>query len=175
MSPSPLSPSPIPSPNTKLENSTLLTVEPSPLEKNKGFFVDESEPLLRCDSTSSGSSALSRTGSFITKGTGVLSPAARPSLSPFPPSSSSWGIPVPCPGRPVLDSTMRLARERSRLRPVGTCLEHFYSPDYQAASAAPGVHQPGSSWVSGKVCENVVRQVFWKLFPRLAASKDLKY
>uniref|UniRef100_A0A8D1JMZ2 TNF receptor superfamily member 21 n=1 Tax=Sus scrofa TaxID=9823 RepID=A0A8D1JMZ2_PIG len=69
MSPSPLSPSPIPSPNTKLENSTLLTVEPSPLDKNKGFFVDESEPLLRCDSTSSGSSALSRTGSFITKGT----------------------------------------------------------------------------------------------------------
>ncbi|KAF6365518.1 TNF receptor superfamily member 21 [Rhinolophus ferrumequinum] len=67
MSPSPLSPSPIPSPNTKLENSALLTVEPSPLEKNKGFFVDESEPLLRCDSTSSGSSALSRTGSFITK------------------------------------------------------------------------------------------------------------
>ncbi|XP_072800955.1 tumor necrosis factor receptor superfamily member 21 [Vicugna pacos] len=67
MSPSPLGPSPMPSPNTKLENSTLLTVEPSPLDKNKGFFVDESEPLLRCDSTSSGSSALSRTGSFITK------------------------------------------------------------------------------------------------------------
>nr|XP_036869645.1 tumor necrosis factor receptor superfamily member 21 isoform X1 [Manis javanica] len=67
MSPSPLSPSPVPSPNTKLENATLLTVEPSPLDKNKGFFVDESEPLLRCDSTSSGSSALSRTGSFITK------------------------------------------------------------------------------------------------------------
>ncbi|XP_021042132.1 tumor necrosis factor receptor superfamily member 21 [Mus caroli] len=67
MSPSPLSPSPIPSPNVKLENSTLLTVEPSPLDKNKCFFVDESEPLLRCDSTSSGSSALSRNGSFITK------------------------------------------------------------------------------------------------------------
>lgn len=67
MSPSPLSPSPIPSPNTKPENSTLLTVEPSPLDKSKGFFVDESEPLLRCDSTSSGSSALSRNGSFITK------------------------------------------------------------------------------------------------------------
>ncbi|XP_048203606.1 tumor necrosis factor receptor superfamily member 21 [Perognathus longimembris pacificus] len=67
MSPGPLSPSPSPSPNTKLENSALLTVEPSPLDKNKGFFVDESEPLLRCDSTSSGSSALSRTGSFITK------------------------------------------------------------------------------------------------------------
>ncbi|XP_072263536.1 tumor necrosis factor receptor superfamily member 21 [Pyxicephalus adspersus] len=41
--------------------------EPSPLDKSKGFFADESEPLLRCDSTSSGSSALSRTGSFITK------------------------------------------------------------------------------------------------------------
>ncbi|KAL6036780.1 hypothetical protein STEG23_035082, partial [Scotinomys teguina] len=67
MSPSPLSPSPSPSPNVKLENSALLTVEPSPLDKNKGFFVDESEPLLRCDSTSSGSSALSRNGSFITK------------------------------------------------------------------------------------------------------------
>nr|XP_039331492.1 tumor necrosis factor receptor superfamily member 21-like [Saimiri boliviensis boliviensis] len=67
MSPSPLSPSPIPSPNAKLENSTLLTVEPSPLDKNKGFFVDESEPLLRCVFTSSGSSALSRNGSFITK------------------------------------------------------------------------------------------------------------
>ncbi|XP_004044197.2 tumor necrosis factor receptor superfamily member 21 [Gorilla gorilla gorilla] len=67
MSPSPLSPSPIPSPNAKLENSALLTVEPSPQDKNKGFFVDESEPLLRCDSTSSGSSALSRNGSFITK------------------------------------------------------------------------------------------------------------
>ena len=75
MSPSPLSPSPIPSPNTKLENSTLLTVEPSPLDKNKGFFVDESEPLLRCDSTSSGSSALSRNGSFITKGTDGWQPA----------------------------------------------------------------------------------------------------
>ncbi|KAM4693601.1 tumor necrosis factor receptor superfamily member 21 [Discoglossus pictus] len=57
----PLSPSPRP-----LE-ATVLTVEPSPSDKNKGFFVDESEPLLRCDSTSSGSSALSRTGSFITK------------------------------------------------------------------------------------------------------------
>jgi tumor necrosis factor receptor superfamily protein 21 len=51
----------------KLENSTLLTVEPSPLDKNKGFFMDESEALLCCDSTSSSSSALSRTGSFITK------------------------------------------------------------------------------------------------------------
>nr|XP_033793729.1 tumor necrosis factor receptor superfamily member 21 isoform X2 [Geotrypetes seraphini] len=51
----------------KPSDSTILTIERSPLEKNKGFFVDESEPLLRCDSTSSGSSALSRTGSFITK------------------------------------------------------------------------------------------------------------
>lgn len=65
MSPSPASPSP--GPSGRPENATLLTVEPSPLDKNKGFFVDESEPLLRCDSTSSGSSALSRTGSFITK------------------------------------------------------------------------------------------------------------
>lgn len=65
MGPSPASPNP--GPSGKLENATLLTVEPSPLDKNKGFFVDESEPLLRCDSTSSGSSALSRTGSFITK------------------------------------------------------------------------------------------------------------
>jgi tumor necrosis factor receptor superfamily protein 21 len=66
----------------KLENSTLLTVEPSPLDKNKGFFVDESEPLLRCDSTSSGSSALSRTGSFITKGTTVG----------YLPQNSPWGF-----------------------------------------------------------------------------------
>ncbi|XP_058039741.1 tumor necrosis factor receptor superfamily member 21 [Ahaetulla prasina] len=58
--------SPTPSPNPKPE-ATIIPVEPSPLEKNKCFFVDESEPLLRCDSTSSGSSALSRTGSFITK------------------------------------------------------------------------------------------------------------
>ncbi|XP_061463502.1 tumor necrosis factor receptor superfamily member 21 isoform X2 [Rhineura floridana] len=60
--PGPLSPSPVPKPD-----ATIIPVEPSPLEKNKCFFVDESEPLLRCDSTSSGSSALSRTGSFITK------------------------------------------------------------------------------------------------------------
>uniref|UniRef100_A0A8C8RW54 TNF receptor superfamily member 21 n=1 Tax=Pelusios castaneus TaxID=367368 RepID=A0A8C8RW54_9SAUR len=65
VSPSPLSP--IASPNPKPPDAPILTVEPSPLEKNKGFFVDESEPLLRCDSTSSGSSPLSRTGSFITK------------------------------------------------------------------------------------------------------------
>ncbi|XP_071892638.1 tumor necrosis factor receptor superfamily member 21 isoform X3 [Anas platyrhynchos] len=64
VNPSPLSPTPSPSP--KPPEATVLTVEPSPSEK-KCFFVDESEPLLRCDSTSSGSSALSRTGSFITK------------------------------------------------------------------------------------------------------------
>uniref|UniRef100_A0A3Q0SEH9 Tumor necrosis factor receptor superfamily, member 21 n=1 Tax=Amphilophus citrinellus TaxID=61819 RepID=A0A3Q0SEH9_AMPCI len=42
-------------------------VEQSPVERTKGFFPDESEPLLRCDSTSSKDSALSRNGSFITK------------------------------------------------------------------------------------------------------------
>ncbi|XP_053565589.1 tumor necrosis factor receptor superfamily member 21 [Bombina bombina] len=60
-------PMPTLSPSPNPPNATVLTVEPSPLEKNKSFFADESEPLLRCDSTSSGSSALSRTGSFITK------------------------------------------------------------------------------------------------------------
>ena len=108
VNPSPLSPSPIPSPSTKLENSTLLTVEPSPLDKNKGFFVDESEPLLRCDSTSSGSSALSRNGSFITKGTDgwhspfVLKPPPEQPLGSLPrlvPRSSrsrmNW---MTCPG-----------------------------------------------------------------------------
>ncbi|NXF03692.1 TNR21 factor, partial [Smithornis capensis] len=64
VSPSPVSPTPTPSP--KPPEAAVLTVEPSPSEK-KCFFVDEAEPLLRCDSTSSGSSALSRTGSFITK------------------------------------------------------------------------------------------------------------
>lgn len=68
VSPSPLSPAPNPSP--KPPEAAVLTVEPSPSEK-KCFFVDEAEPLLRCDSTSSGSSALSRTGSFITKGTKI--------------------------------------------------------------------------------------------------------
>lgn len=92
MSPSPLSPSPIPSPNTKLENSTLLTVEPSPLDKNKGFFVDESEPLLRCDSTSSGSSALSRTGSFITKGRDIGRTAVRSIRSVSLPQRSPRGF-----------------------------------------------------------------------------------
>lgn len=66
----PVSPSPVPAPSTKPPDAAVLTVEPSPSEK-KCFFVDESEPLLRCDSTSSGSSALSRTGSFITKGTKI--------------------------------------------------------------------------------------------------------
>ncbi|XP_040016482.2 tumor necrosis factor receptor superfamily member 21 [Gasterosteus aculeatus] len=42
-------------------------VEPSPVDRTKGFYPDESEPLLRCDSTSSKDSALSRNGSFITK------------------------------------------------------------------------------------------------------------
>ncbi|NWR75117.1 TNR21 factor, partial [Centropus unirufus] len=65
VSPSPLSP-PAPSPSPKPPPAAVLTVEPSPSEK-KAFFGDEAEPLLRCDSTSSGSSALSRTGSFITK------------------------------------------------------------------------------------------------------------
>lgn len=68
VSPSPLSATPSPSP--KPPEAAVLTVEPSPSEK-KCFFVDEAEPLLRCDSTSSGSSALSRTGSFITKGTKI--------------------------------------------------------------------------------------------------------
>ncbi|KAM8831804.1 tumor necrosis factor receptor superfamily member 21 isoform 2-T3 [Spinachia spinachia] len=44
-----------------------VAVEPSPVDRTKGFFPDESEPLLRCDSTSSKDSALSRNGSFITK------------------------------------------------------------------------------------------------------------
>ncbi|KAM8953264.1 tumor necrosis factor receptor superfamily member 21 [Pelodytes ibericus] len=60
-------PIPTQDPSLKSPEPTVLTVEPSPLDKTKGFFTDESEPLLRCDSTSSGSSALSRTGSFITK------------------------------------------------------------------------------------------------------------
>ncbi|KAM9355563.1 tumor necrosis factor receptor superfamily member 21 [Pholidichthys leucotaenia] len=42
-------------------------VESSPVDRTKGFFLDESEPLLRCDSTSSNNSGLSRNGSFITK------------------------------------------------------------------------------------------------------------
>uniref|UniRef100_UPI0037E768D5 tumor necrosis factor receptor superfamily member 21 n=1 Tax=Semicossyphus pulcher TaxID=241346 RepID=UPI0037E768D5 len=44
-----------------------VALEQSPVDRSKGFFPDESEPLLRCDSTSSKDSALSRNGSFITK------------------------------------------------------------------------------------------------------------
>ncbi|XP_060907314.1 tumor necrosis factor receptor superfamily member 21 isoform X1 [Labrus mixtus] len=44
-----------------------VALEQSPVDRIKGFFPDESEPLLRCDSTSSKDSALSRNGSFITK------------------------------------------------------------------------------------------------------------
>ncbi|XP_072355241.1 tumor necrosis factor receptor superfamily member 21 isoform X2 [Scyliorhinus torazame] len=52
-------------PNPAVPNTT---VEPSSADKTRVFFVDESEPLLRCDSTSStSSSVLSRTGSFISK------------------------------------------------------------------------------------------------------------
>ncbi|XP_068136302.1 tumor necrosis factor receptor superfamily member 21 [Hyperolius riggenbachi] len=60
---------PLPTPVNCLKSpdSAGPPTDPSPLDKNKSFFADESEPLLRCDSTSSGSSALSRTGSFITK------------------------------------------------------------------------------------------------------------
>ncbi|XP_061610417.1 tumor necrosis factor receptor superfamily member 21 isoform X2 [Phyllopteryx taeniolatus] len=46
---------------------SAVGVEQSPVDRTKGFFHDESEPLLRCDSTSSKDSALSRNGSFITK------------------------------------------------------------------------------------------------------------
>ncbi|KAG9468782.1 hypothetical protein GDO78_021949 [Eleutherodactylus coqui] len=63
----PNQPMPTQDPSLKAPDPATLTIEPSPLDKNKSFFADESEPLLRCDSTSSGSSALSRTGSFITK------------------------------------------------------------------------------------------------------------
>lgn len=49
-------------------------VEQSPVDRTKGFFPDESEPLLRCDSTSSKDSALSRNGSFITKGKREIKP-----------------------------------------------------------------------------------------------------
>ncbi|KAG7508271.1 tumor necrosis factor receptor superfamily member 21 [Solea senegalensis] len=47
--------------------SSGVGVEQSPVDRSKGFFPDESEPLLRCDSTSSKDSGLSRNGSFITK------------------------------------------------------------------------------------------------------------
>ncbi|KAK6295279.1 hypothetical protein J4Q44_G00345050 [Coregonus suidteri] len=55
------------SPVHKTLESPRVLVEQSPVHRTKGFFPDESEPLLRCDSTSSKDSALSRTGSFITK------------------------------------------------------------------------------------------------------------
>ncbi|KAG9347583.1 hypothetical protein JZ751_005153 [Albula glossodonta] len=55
------------SPCHKPLESPGIVVEQSPVDRTKGFFADESEPLLRCDSTSSKDSALSRTGSFITK------------------------------------------------------------------------------------------------------------
>ncbi|MBN3272495.1 TNR21 factor, partial [Polyodon spathula] len=55
------------SPTLKPAEPTGVITQPSPVDKLKGFFADESEPLLRCDSTSSNNSALSRTGSFITK------------------------------------------------------------------------------------------------------------
>ncbi|KAF5894679.1 tumor necrosis factor receptor superfamily member 21-like, partial [Clarias magur] len=55
------------SPSHKPVDALGSVVEHSPLDRTKGFFIDESEPLLRCDSTSSKDSALSRTGSFITK------------------------------------------------------------------------------------------------------------
>lgn len=48
--------------------ASVVGVEQSPVDRTKGFFPDDSEPLLRCDSTSSKDSALSRNGSFITKG-----------------------------------------------------------------------------------------------------------
>lgn len=48
--------------------ASAMAVEQSPVDRSKGFFPDDSEPLLRCDSTSSKDSALSRNGSFITKG-----------------------------------------------------------------------------------------------------------
>ncbi|KAJ8009152.1 hypothetical protein DPEC_G00085930 [Dallia pectoralis] len=59
--------SPSHSPVHKPLETPGLLVEQSPVDRTKGFFPDESEPLLRCDSTSSKDSALSRTGSFITK------------------------------------------------------------------------------------------------------------
>nr|XP_046229330.1 tumor necrosis factor receptor superfamily member 21 [Scatophagus argus] len=53
--------------NGSVGGSSCVGVEQSPVDRTKGFFPDESEPLLRCDSTSSKDSALSRNGSFITK------------------------------------------------------------------------------------------------------------
>uniref|UniRef100_A0A3B4YQB7 Tumor necrosis factor receptor superfamily, member 21 n=1 Tax=Seriola lalandi dorsalis TaxID=1841481 RepID=A0A3B4YQB7_SERLL len=63
-----LTPPPPPPPWVYVFFSFLgVGVEQSPVDRTKGFFPDESEPLLRCDSTSSKDSALSRNGSFITK------------------------------------------------------------------------------------------------------------
>ncbi|XP_042247013.1 tumor necrosis factor receptor superfamily member 21 [Thunnus maccoyii] len=53
--------------NGSVGGGSGVGVEQSPVDRTKGFFPDESEPLLRCDSTSSKDSALSRNGSFITK------------------------------------------------------------------------------------------------------------
>ncbi|XP_070843844.1 tumor necrosis factor receptor superfamily member 21 [Chaetodon trifascialis] len=63
---------PLESPSSVGSSGTMggasgVGVEQSPVDRTKGFFPDESEPLLRCDSTSSKDSALSRNGSFITK------------------------------------------------------------------------------------------------------------
>ncbi|KAM9840822.1 tumor necrosis factor receptor superfamily member 21 [Aulostomus maculatus] len=53
--------------SSSVGGGSAVGVEQSPVDRTKGFFPDESEPLLRCDSTSSKDSALSRNGSFITK------------------------------------------------------------------------------------------------------------
>uniref|UniRef100_A0A087Y2L4 Tumor necrosis factor receptor superfamily, member 21 n=1 Tax=Poecilia formosa TaxID=48698 RepID=A0A087Y2L4_POEFO len=58
----------IPKPVATGSNHRFITTpKTEPMDRTKGFFADESEPLLRCDSTSSKDSALSRNGSFITK------------------------------------------------------------------------------------------------------------
>lgn len=74
------------SPSHKPLDALGLVVEHSPLDRTKGFFTDESEPLLRCDSTSSKDSALSRTGSFITKGKRALSIT----LKTFKEATADW-------------------------------------------------------------------------------------
>ncbi|XP_063351404.1 tumor necrosis factor receptor superfamily member 21 [Pelmatolapia mariae] len=53
--------------NSSMGQVSGMGLAQSPVDRTKGFFPDESEPLLRCDSTSSKDSALSRNGSFITK------------------------------------------------------------------------------------------------------------
>ncbi|XP_042073522.1 uncharacterized protein LOC121813698 [Haplochromis burtoni] len=62
--------------NSSMGRVSGMGLEQSPVDRTKGFFPDESEPLLRCDSTSSKDSALSRNGSFITKGTPLQFPAS---------------------------------------------------------------------------------------------------